>query len=120
LPDGKVAGNDFLSLFGRPKRQSACECERSSNLTLAHAMSLINGKTIGEAVSAPDNRIKKLVDSESDDRKVVEEIYLSCLSRMPNEKEIAAIDLSEGSSRLETAQDLAWALLNSPAFLFNR
>src|SRR5262249_45658981 len=26
IPDGMVAGNDFLSLFGRPKRQSACEC----------------------------------------------------------------------------------------------
>jgi hypothetical protein len=27
-------------------------------------------------------------------------------------------DLSKG--RLEVAQDLAWALINSPAFLFNR
>ena len=29
VPDGSVAGNDFLALFGRPQRQSACECERS-------------------------------------------------------------------------------------------
>lgn len=120
LPDGKVAGNDFLSLFGRPKRQSACECERTSNLTLSHAMSLINGATIGEAVSAPNNRIQKIIESEKDDKRVVEEIYLSCLSRLPSEKEVNAIDLSSGASRLETAQDLAWALMNSPAFLFNR
>ena len=33
----------------------------------------------------------------------------------------AAIDFSsKGGSRLEIAQDLGWALLNSPAFLFNR
>jgi hypothetical protein len=120
LPDGTVAGNDFLALFGRPKRQSACECERNSNLTLAHAMSLINGGTIGEAVSAPDNRIKKLIDSETDNQKVIEDIYLSCLSRMPTEKELAAIEFSSSSTRLETAQDLAWALLNSGSFLFNR
>jgi hypothetical protein len=120
LPDGTVAGNDFLALFGRPKRQSACECERSSNLTLAHAMSLINGGTIGEAVSAPDNRLKKLIDTESDNQKVVQEIYLSCLSRFPTEKELAAVEFSSASSRLDVAQDLAWALLNSPAFLFNR
>ena len=28
--------------------------------------------------------------------------------------------LGDGNQRREDAQDLAWALLNSPAFLFNR
>lgn len=120
LPDGAVPGNDFLALFGRPKRQSACECERTSNLTLSHAMNLINGPTVSEAVSAPGNRFQKLVETHADNRKVTEEIYLACLSRLPTEQEIAAVDLGTGESRLENAQDLAWALLNSPAFLFNR
>lgn len=120
IPDGKVPGEDFLTLFGRPKRQSACECERSSNLTLSHAMSLINGSLIGEAVSAPDNRIKRLVESEKEDAKVVEQLYLAILSRPPSEKEIKMADFAGAPSRLEGAQDLAWALLNSPAFLFNR
>jgi hypothetical protein len=121
IPDGMVTGNDFLLLFGRPKRQSACECERSSNLTLSHALSLINGPTISEAVNATDSRIAKLAESEKDDKKLVEEIYLSCLSRPPTEKEQAAVKFVEGATnRLEVAQDLAWALLNSPAFLFNR
>ncbi len=120
VADGKVPGDDFLSLFGRPKRQSACECERTSNLTLSHAMSLINGATIGEAVSAPENRIRKLVDGEADDKKIVEELYYAILNRPPSEKENALADFSAAPSRLEGAQDLAWALLNSPAFLFNR
>jgi hypothetical protein len=120
IPDGMVAGNDFLQLFGRPKRQSACECERSSSLTLSHALSLINGPTISEAIAAPDSRIAKLVETENDDRKLVEEIYLSCLSRPPTKKELKAVEFKSGADRLEVAQDLAWALLNSPAFLFNR
>ena len=120
VPDGMVGGNDFLTLFGRPKRQSACECERSSNVTLSHALNLINGPTLGDCVTSPDNRFAKLVTAEKDDRKVVEEVYLSCLNRPPTEKELAAIQLGEGGKRLEGAQDLAWALLNSPAFLFNR
>jgi hypothetical protein len=120
LPDGMVAGNDFLTLFGRPKRQSACECERSSNVTLSHALNLINGKTLGECVNRDDGRFAKLVTEQKDDRKVVEEIYLSCLNRPPTEKELASIKLGEGNQRREDAQDLAWALLNSPAFLFNR
>jgi hypothetical protein len=119
-PDGLVAGNDFLALFGRPKRQSACECERTSNVTLSHAMNLINGSTIGDAVQSGDNRVKKIVEAESDDHKVVEEIYLSVLNRFPTAKETAAIDFKAGGTRLEVAQDLTWALLNSPAFLFNR
>ena len=120
LPDGAMMGNDFLTLFGRPKRQSACECERSSNITLSHAMSLINGEMIGEAVTAPDNRLKRIVDKETDNRKVVEEVYLSGLGRTPNEKEFEAVEFTGDSSRLEVAQDLAWALMNSPSFLFNR
>jgi hypothetical protein len=120
LPDGLVPGNDFLSLFGRPKRQSACECERSSNVTLSHALNLINGKTLGECVNRTDNRFSRLVAEQSDDRKVIEEIYLGCLGRMPTAKELSTIRLGEGAQRLEGAQDLAWALINSPAFLFNR
>ena len=114
-----VTGNDFLALFGRPKRQSACECERTSNLTLSHALNLINGTTIGESVDATNSTLARLVETEKDDKKLVEEIYLSCLSRPPTEKEVAGVDLTKGP-RLEAAQDLAWALLNSPAFLFNR
>ncbi len=119
-PDGMVGGNEFLTLFGRPKRQSACECERSSNVTLAHALNLINGPTLGDCVTSSDNHLARLIASEPDDRKVIEEVYLSCLSRPPTEKESTGIKLGEGAKRLEGAQDLAWALLNSPAFLFNR
>lgn len=120
FPDGMVTGNEFLTLFGRPSRKSACECERTSNVSLSHALNLINGPTFGEAISASDSRIEKLVEKESDDKKLVEAIYYSCLSRPPTEKEVAAVDFSAGGTRLEVAQDLTWALLNSPAFLFNR
>ena len=83
-------------------------------------MNLINGSTIGEAVNAPENFITKLVAHEGDDKKVVEELYFAILSRAPTAKEIAMADLTTGGNRLDAAQDLAWALLNSPAFLFNR
>ena len=57
-----------------------------------------------------------------DDRALVEEIYLAALSRMPraDEYETSLAHLSHAESKTEGAQDLLWALINSPAFLFNR
>ncbi|MFM8359982.1 MAG: DUF1549 and DUF1553 domain-containing protein, partial [Verrucomicrobiota bacterium] len=104
VPDGKVAGNDFLTLFGRPKRQSACECERSGSVTLSHALNLVNGKTLGECVNRDDNRFARLVSEQPDDRKVVEEIYLSCLSRPPTDRELEVVKLGPPDQRREAAQ----------------
>jgi len=115
-----VVDDDFLKLFGRPKRESACECERTSNVSLAHALSLVNGPVINDAVDAKDSAIVRLVKKEPDNQKVVEQIYYMVLNRAPTEAEVAAANLGEGEHRLEVAQDLTWALLNSPAFLFNR
>ena len=53
LADGLTAdGSDFLKLFGRPKRETACECERTSNVSLAHALNLVNGPLISGSVTA--------------------------------------------------------------------
>jgi hypothetical protein len=123
LADGMLAenGSDFLKLFGRPKRESACECERTSNVSLAHALNLINGPVVCGAVVESDNKLTALAAKEADNRKVIEEIYYAILNRPPTDAEVKTLDLgSDAKQRQEVAQDLAWALLNSPAFLFNR
>ena len=109
-------------MFGRPERESSCECERSTEVSLAHAMNLINGPTVGEALIDPEGRIAHLIKTNHDDRVLVEELYLATLSRSPgkNEYAVAIEHLANAESKEEGAQDLLWALLNSPAFLFNR
>ncbi|MFI5379640.1 MAG: DUF1549 and DUF1553 domain-containing protein [Tepidisphaerales bacterium] len=118
LPDGTGEASDMLGLFGKPKRETACECERSNNFTLSHAISMVNGSLIGDAVSNPNNRIARIVAAEKDDRKVVVELYYAIFNRAPTDKELEGATL--GEKRLEAAQDLAWAMLNSAAFLYNR
>ncbi|MFN3650713.1 MAG: DUF1549 and DUF1553 domain-containing protein [Armatimonadota bacterium] len=122
LPDTRVAGGGFLDLFGRPARESPCECERTSEMSLAQALNLMNGDTIGNAVSDPNGRVARLVKSDLPDEKLVEELYLAAFSRKPTrtEQQKAVAHLRSSKDRAEGAQDLLWALINSPAFLFNR
>jgi hypothetical protein len=86
LPDAGVS-LPFLDDFGRPPRESACECERSGGMLLAPVMKLINGPTVADALSDPDNAITKLVATQPEDAKVVEELYLRFLARRPTEQE---------------------------------
>ena len=87
LPDSRVKDDGFLKLFGRPERESSCECERTADVSLAHAMNLINGPTVANAVIDPNGRIAKLLKENKDDRIIVEELYLATLARLPQENE---------------------------------
>jgi hypothetical protein len=89
-------------------------------VSLAHALNLINGHLISDAVDRPENAITRLVAKEPDNRKVIEQIFYMTLNRAPTEKELVDVSLGAGPQRLQVAQDLTWALMNSPAFLFNR
>jgi hypothetical protein len=122
LPDGQIAAGGFLDLFGRPPRESVCECERRSEVSLSQALNMVNGSTVAEAVQSPEGRVARLVPAIQDDGKLVEELYLAGLSRPPTAEEtkMAVEALHGAASRKEGAEDLLWALLNSPAFLFNR
>ena len=122
LPDPFVGKGGFLDVFGRPPRESATEGDRRNDISLTHAINLINGPTVAEAVADANGRIARLMLSGASDRPLVEELYLAALSRLPNRAEYdQAINyLAEGENRAERAQDLLWALLNSSAFLFNR
>jgi hypothetical protein len=80
----------FFVLFGKPARESACECERSSTMMFGPVLNLVNGPVLGDAIRDPANRLAKLLAAEKDDHKVVEEIYLAMLSRLPTETEMQA------------------------------
>ncbi len=89
LPDVGVKLSDgFLNNLGRPPRESACECERSSNLQLGPVMALVSGPTVSGAISDPGNALARLASSEMDDRKLVEEIVLRILNRPATTAEV--------------------------------
>ncbi|WP_255712430.1 DUF1549 domain-containing protein [Rhodopirellula halodulae] len=80
----------FLANLGRPVRETACECERGTDLQLGPVMALISGPTIGTAISDPKNELEKIVAEHTEDAAVVEEIFLRALGRYPAKEERAA------------------------------
>jgi hypothetical protein len=89
LPDSGIdLPSGFFTTFGRPARESACECERTSGLQLGPVMALISGPTIGDAIVDPSNELTKLVTKEKDNGKLVDEIFHRVLNRPATSNEV--------------------------------
>jgi hypothetical protein len=122
LVDPHIGKEGFLDLFGRPARESACECERRAELSLPQALNLVNGKTISDAVADANGRVAKAILAGRPEAEIVDDLYLATLSRPPSasEREYGVKYLQTASrGRAALAQDLLWALVNSKGFLYN-
>ena len=85
------AGSGLLATLGRPARQSTCECERTSDLGLGSVMALLGGPTISAAINEPTNALAKLVESEKDDRKLINDVFLRVVNRPATEPETKSV-----------------------------
>lgn len=111
----------FLTLFGRSPRTTACACERSGDVTLPQLLHLQNGDALHEKIRARDGRLARLLASQSSNSVLLDELYLTTLSRMPTDQEQTKIlDAINGDDRSDAFADVFWALLNSKDFTFNR
>jgi len=119
IPDGR-SPNYFLTTFGRSNRESACSCEVKTTPTLSQALHLINGETTtGKIVDG--KVVTKLLETTGDPVAVAEALYVRCLARKPTPGESGRIasKLASAPEKVNTLEDLFWALLNSNEFLFN-
>ena len=62
VPEGTLATQmptpprvEFLEAFGQPKRETACQCERGSEPSLAQALQLLNGPAVQGRLSDRNN-----------------------------------------------------------------
>jgi hypothetical protein len=116
------ARSEFLRLFGRPNRVTACECERTREPSVAQVLNLLNSPDIQARLTHAGGTVSRLAREHKDDGKLVEELYLTFFSRLPTaaEKDVGVKHLRKhADDRRAAVEDLAWALLNSVEFLFN-
>lgn len=120
LPDN--VGDGLMLTFGKPLRESVCECERASEPSLDQALQMLNSDKVYNKVIYHKGRIQRLVGSKTPPHAVVEELYLAALSRRPTpaEQEACRRLLAEAPDPQSFYQDLLWSLLNSKQFLYVR
>ena len=85
LADGSI-DLPFLQLFGRPPRDTAFESDRDLRLSMRQTLHILNSSDVQNKINASP-RLRRLMLDIKEDPKLVEEIYLSMLSRPPAEEE---------------------------------
>lgn len=114
--------SQFLEAFSRPNPSSDPPCEREMKTSVVQSLHMMNSKALQEKLARTDGRVKKLVDSKLSPEEIVGELYLAALSRGPTPHELTiarAAFAAKGATRQAAAEDVLWALLNSPEFVFN-
>ncbi|MEX0714799.1 MAG: DUF1549 and DUF1553 domain-containing protein, partial [Pirellulales bacterium] len=121
LPDGEYP-DYFLKTFGKPRRVSVCECERSSEANLSQALHTLNGDPLAGKIADANGRVAKLLAAEKTFDESVHELYLATWSRRATAEELAALKpfLDQSPDPKTFYEDLLWTLINSKPFLYVR
>jgi len=112
----------FFRIFGRPVRYSVCECERGNEPSITQALHLMNSPEIADKLRARRGTARMLADSTKTLAEIIDELYLTALSRYPTERERALLletFRQDDGGRRTAVEDTLWALLNTKEFLYN-
>jgi hypothetical protein len=111
----------FFRIFGRPVRATVCECERSNEPSIAQALHLMNSEEITSKIRSRQGTARRLAQSKMPPRAIIDDLYLSTLSRYPTDAERTLMlrVFTEADNRQEAVEDVLWAVLNTRSFVYN-
>ena len=122
LADGSIT-SPFLALFGRSARATGLENERINKVVPAQWLHLLNSSHIQRKLEQGP-KLRALLDSGRKPNEIVEELYLTILSRLPTAEELKTLQeygRPGRNGRVKTREDwvdITWALINNPEFLY--
>lgn len=116
---GPSSGDQLLTMFGKPPRLQACECERADDPTLSQTFQLVSGPVLNELLARSDNRLRDWLDSKADADSLIDDVFWTILNRGPLPTELAATrkHLASSDNRRANLEDVVWSLMSSPEFV---
>ena len=82
-PAGRERGLDFLDTFGRPKRETSCECERVTDASLSQSLMLLNSTEVQAKLSSPGGRAEQLAKDPRPDEQKIDELFWAAFAAAP-------------------------------------
>ena len=134
IADGSIT-SPFLTLFGRSARATGMENERVNKPVPAQWLHMLNSSHIQRKLEQGP-KLKAIIDSGRKPDEIVEELYLTILSRFPTADELNSVEeygqpgaVSKSGKPAKAGKaaavkrradwvDIAWALINSDEFLY--
>ena len=90
---------------------------------MAQALHIANGDTLNLKLTQKNNRLDQLLASDKTPAEIVDEVYLSALSRLPSSKEktevTALLSAAKPDDKRQTLEDIFWGVMSARDFVFN-
>lgn len=127
IADGSISSS-FLTLFGRSARATGMENERDNKPVPAQWLHMLNSTTIQQKLEQSPKLRELLLARARNPEELLEELYLTVLSRRPTaEERKSALEYSSSgnaATRPGAAKqrndwlDITWGLINNTEFLY--
>ena len=113
----------FLDSFGRPDPNQDPPCERTSDTTVVQALHLMNAPNLHRKVTSDTGRAARAGGRASKTpAEIVEELYAAGVQSLAADEEerrtVPEAVRGDRTSAGRSTEDLLWALLNTPEFVF--
>jgi hypothetical protein len=119
-PRGSRAVAGFLDVFLRGNRDTN---PRSGDASILQALYIMNNTFVTSRIKSTDARTtvaRLLADKTLSDSALVDELFLTALSRFPTASEkTTALDGLKSAGRTAGTENLQWVLINKIDFLYN-
>src|SRR5262249_26008742 len=110
-------GQGLMRVFGQSNRDDMPKKTPPSSL---QAILLMQSKIVTDRVLAlGGSRVDQLLKDTRTDQDLVDRLFVATISRAPTEQEREVGIQALAKDRRRGAENLQWALINSPEFIFN-